>query len=1016
MRKLRVFFIGLPIFLAFVWGSSYFLKPQIETALQSIKPRVEKFISDFFQSNVKFQGVEARQVNLHPEIKVLGLEVFDTQCLVQKECKPVLRVAQITLEFDLWKSLLKLRPQIGKILAEGVYLKIKETEPNQWRVTGFPPHTTSDASYSNPMEWIPAQLDFDLLQADLKVQALGHAATEIKIKEQKSDLHISLANSNLKGHIQLKQLSVSNSELWLRPSEWNNIQLEFGWNPQENLVELRKFAAQAQNLELKGLISYHIPSGKVDSKFDIQATQIQALRKIIPFSILPMSSHVWLDTFIQEGSIERGNLILQGYPAEWKGLQSFDSKRNIFELSLPFKQLKLDYLAEWPPLQKGLGQCHVMSRTLDCRLDGAETSDFQLREVSAHIEDLAAKNYSLQLDLGLQAKSGEKLETFLRTGPFKIKANSILDLVYPTGPLETKIHLVIPFGSHNSDWKGTAEFQEASFRVLDLLKKPGSKLDLTQIRGKVDFSEKSVQATDLQAFFYGEPCQLNLKHEQSEKGPVSTSVEFISKIPSSELNSFASYFPIEKVLNGKVASNLKVKLRYPEGKTETQIHFETDLLDSEILVPAPFWKASNAALYASISAVFDGNELRNLEGSFREPKTKHAVASFKVAQGSLTKNKNEKNWQINTFFEGEEISVEDWKDFLNEFKAVGDTESGFQNKIEVFNSHIKFDRIIWDSLEMDESSIHVEKRGENWNVQIQSKQADGTLRYSEKKLLETRLKYLSLPYFPWNKPKAVVQTKAEPSQTSEVVANWNLGKWPSLDVRCDRFEVEGRKLGSLRVLIEQTGESLAFKDLDLHGGEFELKFKIGESVYHGQKPQTMFEGVLSMVDGIPPFKFKAMKFAELFHGKFEFKLLWPGGLDQFSSKTLEAQISGHVRNGKLVGVNSVVEGIVNALSLNPADSRKQIMRFEKLYLQMGIKAGEIRADVARALFGSVYMKTTGTSQIETESLQLTTQVTPSVEEIGDDPDQEIEEAHNFLTHSYRITGTWSDPKVGLKVF
>jgi hypothetical protein len=97
----------------------------------------------------------------------------------------------------------------------------------------------------------------------------------------------------------------------------------------------------------------------------------------------------------------------------------------------------------------------------------------------------------------------------------------------------------------------------------------------------------------------------------------------------------------------------------------------------------------------------------------------------------------------------------------------------------------------------------------------------------------------------------------------------------------------------------------------------------------------------------------------------------------------------------------------------------KIMRFTKLYFQLDLKKGELTTQIARALFGSIYVKTSGTLGLSTPDsapLKMEAVVTPSVEEIGDDPAQEVQEAQNFLSHTYKITGTWADPHVGLKVF
>ena len=223
-------------------------------------------------------------------------------------------------------------------------------------------------------------------------------------------------------------------------------------------------------------------------------------------------------------------------------------------------------------------------------------------------------------------------------------------------------------------------------------------------------------------------------------------------------------------------------------------------------------------------------------------------------------------------------------------------------------------------------------------------------------------------------------------------------------------------MGNLTAEVIQTGKSLELQQMRIEGGEFDIKVKKGESLYAGSSPRTSLETVVNFKDTVLSYTFKTMKSVLFSQGEVLIDSNWPGGPDQFSFDTLQAKTVGHIRNGKMIGVQSGIQRIFNFLSMSWSDSNSQIMRFYKMYFNIEIKDREIHNRMGRALFSSFYVKSTGKVDMGSKETTMEAVVTPGVEDIGSDPSEEIEEAHNLLSHTYRITGKWPDTNVSLKIF
>jgi uncharacterized protein YhdP len=1017
-KSLSKFFGVLTLIAVILYGASLLAHPFLAAALRQGIPRIEAAATHFLGGQVKFKNVQARMNGLLPEFDLVKVSIGPLQ---NNQASMQLDADLLTLQLDLVQSFFARSPKFGKITLFGAALVIQPLT-NLPGANSKPVHPlwAFPGGTSSPFASV---LSIALENTQIKIKD-----TSIELKNFHSKISFQPTEGSFHTHLQMDLATVSVPSIWRHPTQWEALDLDVKWRPSPNSFHIDQFRVVGEKIHVKGNLDYRFADGYLSAITQFETAEVSSLKKILPTSLLSKNTQLWINTSLQAGQIKSGDLVLAGFPTEWKSLGTFDGKRNHIDFQIKVEKVKLDYASDWPILTQGNGVVLLQDRALKVHFDSANAAKLKLREVEADIRDLTQPELLLFLNLEVKAEAADDVIELIKTGPFRKQAPQILGLGFPTGPVDTSLSLEIPIsGAPNEKgsfpFHGAADIHHAALRVLDRFEKQNWDLNLTDIQGRIDFSARELRSENLEARAYGKPSKITFRHERNEGEPISTTVDIDFALPTEKLAAFLPTYPVRQFFAGEIASTLSVKIDHGKTTSDTQTHlkWKSSFLTTEILAPLPFGKAAAEPLSATLSANIQGEELGQVLGTLQ----RSGPQAFQISALS------EKN---RTTITGElsEYDLNAWQDWWDKIKSSTPENTSARPPMGI-DLHLKNKLIKWKDLTVRDADLRIEKGSDptteqgqkSWSVKIRSKEAWGDVDYSfspKTPKLTGRFKHLVLPYFPWNRAVSPNATPPPliPSPSPVPIETWKLADWPTLSLQCARLEIEGKDLGVLHAELQQTGQAITSQELSIVGPEMNLNINKATSQYgETAAPFTKIEGTLQLHEAVPPFAFKSMTSAVLSAGQINFKSRWAGGPEQFAFAKAEAHLDGHVKNGKLIGVKSGIQSLFNLFSMNWTDARKQIMRFTKLYFQLDLKKGELTTQIARALFGSIYVKTSGTLGLSTPDsapLKMEAVVTPSVEEIGDDPAQEVQEAQNFLSHTYKITGTWADPHVGLKVF
>ena len=279
----------------------------------------------------------------------------------------------------------------------------------------------------------------------------------------------------------------------------------------------------------------------------------------------------WLDEADLSGRAHNAVFALQTEIGEGHPLNSSSSL-----LSLNLTEAGLTYLPEWPSVNKLVGRLSLNSPDLSVRIDSAETLGGRLSQGKASLHE-----GSLKLHTNITGDSHEAMRYFTET-PLQEGVNHALDDWQVQGKMSALFNLELALGQENID----PQIQlEAELKDNQLFL-PELNLGLSKLTGKIVYNSTSGLKSDLiEGQVLGGPFKANLNSAIDDKQQLNMVLQGKGSATWQDFHQWQKINIFEPI-QGQL--NYDVKLLLSGGQTELQV--TSDLLGTEIKLPAPFNK------------------------------------------------------------------------------------------------------------------------------------------------------------------------------------------------------------------------------------------------------------------------------------------------------------------------------------------------------------------------------------------------------------------------------------------
>lgn len=806
--------------------------------------------------------------------------------------------------------------------------------------------------------------------------------------------------------IDSRNLSYDDAHLFRNPLAFDRVEARLKWQtPKQGGFKLDIAKLKLANADLDGEGHGSVlarPGQPVQT--DIEATlkrgEARAVWQYLPHQI-NADTHGWLKRSLAGGHATEVRLVLKGSLDKFP----FDKGGGDFEVGMRLHDGVLDYAPGWPGIDniQGTLTFHNQAMTLVAQ-PGARIHGIPLGEIRAVIPDLHHTYDEMLRIRGSASGPTQRFLDFIRNSPVFEHSGRFTEFMRAEGNGALTLALDLPL-RHVVDTTVNGAYQFSGNRI-----DPGQGLPvLAGAGGKIEFSEKSVNAKQLRATLFDQPAEIGIASEAGGRVRVDLRGRASAKAIGERL---------PKAIAQRIAGTADYRAQLSLKARKTSLQIESDLVGLASTLPPPFDKKAAASMPLTIgkSDGAEGFELRyaNLFSANMVPGDNGLKrATFRLGRGDVALPAE------GIALRGSLVALD-----LDAWLALMPGKDA--DKAPVLNDvNVSFGTLTWGKRPYRDINIQAKPIPKGWQLKLNGREVQGDARYHTAEdgspaRITGQFKKLLIPER--KDAEAGNEAADEPSH--------------QIDIQAERFGLDDQDYGALKLRLTPMPKRWQVREFVLTSPDGQIDLS-GELSTTGQR-----KSVLEL-------KAKASNLGRLLarlghpdtikrgEGEANGHISWQGGSKQFEFTRLSGDLAIKAKNGQFTKVDPGVGRLLGILSLQSLP-RRITLDFRDIFSE-GFAFDEIEGNVAldsgNATLKGMHMngpsaKVTMSGQIgladETQTLHVV--VTPRLEDslavgaaliggpvvgVGAYVASKIlkDPLGQATTFEYQVTGSWADPKV-----
>ncbi|AOU98620.1 TIGR02099 family protein [Acidihalobacter yilgarnensis] len=787
------------------------------------------------------------------------------------------------------------------------------------------------------------------------------------------------------------------------------------------------------DLALHGQLGLWLPTGgppDLNLMLGIERGNVAAAPRYLPVKLLHPDLVHWLKQALQGGTVTGGSIILRGDPADFP----FRQHGGVFEARLNVSAGTLDYFRDWPRLKTMSGQLALHDFSLRAHVAQATMLSTQLSDVDLDIPDL---DHAV---LGISGSGVGPLGdvvTYLSHTPLGDGRKALFDEIQADGQTHFDLGLSIPLrAAELSQWSlhGKASIDDGSFAL------PEQDFSLNRINGKLDFTQRSLRAHDIQAIFRGAPAVLGVSTRSDGLATLTLDTHL------SVARLFGAKSPVAHYAHGDTDWRMAFTLPMTRGgyrRYGMGLTLVSGLQGVQVTLPAPLGKpaAASLGLVAQRSLTRDDAPVflrygPDLQGLFQ---LAGKAGCRRVVRGDVRFNAGtpvlpSKDIAIQGHLT--HFDVDAWRRVLNKLPSgpsLAECPDGGGPSTMDAVRHLRVDIGELDIFgrRLRKASIDATRKGTLWNAAVSSDVISGKLQVPAVlyggKPVRFELSRLDL-----DGEVSASSASGDPIDPSSI---------PALSGHIGDLLVAGRHLHNVQLTTTPTREGMQIHLAEVN--EPHLHARASGSWLRELDGHTMMQIQLEVDSDDAGKALDALNAqAGLAGGKGHLSatLSWPGGPAQLSWGVLDGQARLNLKHGRLMEVNpgqtGRLLGLLNLaalpqrLSLNFGDVFDKGFAFNEMNSRFQLRDGNIYTQDTHIAGASAAMSITGRVGMVTRDYDAQVAIVPQVQSTvaiaGAVLGGPVAGATLFLLDRllglgkqlnkaaefrYRVTGPWDAPKI-----
>lgn len=562
--------------------------------------------------------------------------------------------------------------------------------------------------------------------------------------------------------------------------------------------------------------------------------------------------------------------------------------------------------------------------------------------------------------------------------------------------------------------------------------------DLTDVSGKVFFSEKGANAQDLIAKTWGETVTVGLN--TNDKGAFEVNASGI--IPAQALK---QVIPVESLaaLSTKYLSGLApFALKGEITSNKVNIHVDSSLDGLAVKLPAPFNKPANKKepLAFDLTTSKDTSNIALTLGTLLDTKILLKNDALAAAVISNSKAPALPKEGLTIDFSAPEVSVAQWSEVLSSLSKQDkkDEKKGGQANvvtIPTLNSiRLNVGKLLIDNFNQENFHLVGNQTATGWQAHLESKELSGDLDWHKARNgKEAELQaYLSKLYIP-----ASAGNFAEETKPVEVA-----GGWPAINAVIQQFAYGNKNLGKVelkaRNTISRQGHLWQIQKLNVINNDATL-YSSGSWLkgFDSQNTTTLLLDTKISNLGRLLERLGAGRVIRRGNGSIKGELSWEGSPIGYNANTFDGKLNIDLKRGEILKIEPGAAKLLTLLSLQSLtrylrldfrDFYSKGFNFDSIIGSTNMNNGLMRLNDLTMVGSGATVVMKGDINVRNETENLHILVLPDINATGASIALAIanpiagigsflaqlifkDPLSKLFSFEYSVTGTWSDPVV-----
>jgi len=615
-----------------------------------------------------------------------------------------------------------------------------------------------------------------------------------------------------------------------------------------------------------------------------------------PVGIMPEAVVSWLDRGIVDGKVTSGSALVRGPLSDFP----FHKSRNgVFEVFFHTENMTIDYAPGWPRLTNVAAEVRFFQNGFEVKVERGKIFDSQLNQTHGRIADFNESPFELKGRVQGALHDGLRL---LRESPLAVDFAVFTEQMSALGEAVTLIDLTIPIGpGQEFNLDGALDFGGSTLNL------EAWKLPLTDIHGKLNFTQREIRAQGVKAKALGSDITVDIN--TLSKPIKATRISARAQISSRQLARRFSEIDFGPV-TGRSEWSLRLDIphRFAGVETAPSMLFSSGLIGVSVELPAPLGKIAEQTRQFALGMEFPagGGISMNVEYG---PLLKLALASDSgngFTRGALRFGGEPARIPAR---EGLEISGRLESLDLAAWSEVLQSQSANDGSLPFNRLELDVLRMTAGDFALDDVSIDFRRERELLNGRLFSHQAEGSVQIPidiQRQPVRVRLNRLSLNYQPvsLNKPQAKRSGSTDPVSL------------PAVDLEVEKTQINGMDYGNLQLISQRIPTGLELQAFTLKGSQLQLsasgswtRSDTGEQYSQLQLSLTT-DSLGSLLDNLG-----YERYIDRAPGVFDSQLDWADSPEGFRPDILNGRISLQLGKGQFLNVDPGIGRVFGLLNI-----------------------------------------------------------------------------------------------------